>query len=327
METVKDFYKGSPDLSLRLRVEFEGERGHDLGGLTKDLFSAFWAEAFQNYFKGENSCVPFLSSTNRHLARDIFVPLGRALDHMLRQLGTMPPQLCRSSVLAMAGDHEADETLLLEDYLLHLPEAEAVLLKQCLNSASWSTAQERRLLLFSTVHRLNNIARPENLRRSLINLAQIELLDNCGALLRMMHTGFSEEGRSFLRKLTPSSIRSLYASFDATPDKVADLIENIFEEEELNHLQCAMVNYLSSFVREMDMVMLNKFLVWTTGAPTMPSEFKLTFNASEGLARAPVAHTCGNILELSTDYERYDEFKREFTNVLNSELAMNMSLV
>ena len=64
------------------------------------------------------------------------------------------------------------------------------------------------------------------------------------------------------------------------------------------------------------MVMLSKFLVWTAGAPTMPSEFKLTFNVSEGLARAPVAHTCGNVLELSTDYKRYDEFKRECTNVL-----------
>ena len=33
---------------------------------------------------------------------------------------------------------------------------------------------------------------------------------------------------------------------------------------------------------------LHKFLIMTTGSPTMPSEFELTFNASEGLAK--IAH-------------------------------------
>ena len=173
---------------------------------------------------------------------------------------------------------------------------------------------------------MTSIARPENLRRNLINLAKVELLDNRATLLRMMHTGFSTAGKRFLGTLTPAGVRSLYASFDATPEKVADLVEKVFEEEELNPLEYAIVNYLSSFIREMDVPMLHKILVWTKGSPTMPSKLKLTFNASEGLARAPVAHTCGNILELSTDYERYEVFKREFTNVLNSVLAMNMSL-
>ena len=327
LDTVLNFYRDSPDLSLRLRVEFEEERGHDLGGLTKDLFSAFWAEALETYFKGENSSVPYLPSSNRHLARDIFVPIGRCLEHMLRLTGTLPPQLCRSSILAMAGDQEVDEALLLEDYLLHLPEAESNLLKQCLDTASWTEAHERRLLLFSTVHQLSCIARPENLRRSLINLAQVELLDSSATLLRMMYSGFSAAGKRFLGSLTPAGIRSLFASFDATPEKVASLIEDEFQNGDLQILEAPMVNYLASFVREMDKTMLHKFLVWATGSPTMPSVFKLTFNAASGAARRPIAHTCGNVLELSTDYTRYEEFKREFTNVLTSEFAMDMSLI
>ena len=38
----------------------------------------------------------------------------------------MPPQLCRSSILAMAVDYDADGSLLLQDYSLHLPEVETV---------------------------------------------------------------------------------------------------------------------------------------------------------------------------------------------------------
>ena len=167
------------------------------------------------------------------------------------------------------------------------------------------------------------ILRPENLRRSL--LAQMELLDSCSPYLRMMYTGFSVSGKRFLRKLTPEGVKTLYASFKTISDKVAALIERAFEEKDLSLLEQVMVNYVSNFVREMDDETL--FLVWVTGSSTMPEEIKVAFNASSRLMRAPVAHTCGNILELSTDYNTYQEFRREFMAVLNNETAMTMNLM
>ena len=327
LEDVLDIYRVPIDMTLRLKVQFEGERGEDLGGLTKDLFSSFWLKAFEKYFKGENSCVPFLPLSNRHKAQDIFIGIGRIMEHMLRILGTIPAKFCRSAILAMANEHDTDEEMLLEDFLMYLPEADENLLKHCLQSASWSPSEERRLLLFASVHNMNMILRPGNLRRSLLNMAQMELLDSCSPYLRMMYTGFSVSGKRFLRKLTPEGITTLYASFKATSDKVAALIERAFEEEDLSLLEQVMVNYLSNFVREMDDETLYKFLVWVTGSSTMPEEIKVAFNASSGLMRAPVAHTCGNILELSTDYNTYQEFRREFMAVLNNETAMTMNLM
>ena len=83
----------------------------------------------------------------------------------------------------------------------------------------------------------------------MINLAQEELLDNCATLLRMMHMGFRTAATRFLGTLTPDGARSLYAG--------------VFEEEEeINTHECAIVNYQSSYIREMDVPLLHKFLVW-----------------------------------------------------------------
>ena len=40
------------------------------------------------------------------------------------------------------------------------------------------------------------------------------------------------------------------------------MFEEEEEEEEINPLECAIVNYLSSYIREMGVPMLHKFLVW-----------------------------------------------------------------
>ena len=46
LENVLDIYRGEPDLTLILRVRFEGEREHDLGELTKDLVFCFLDGSF-----------------------------------------------------------------------------------------------------------------------------------------------------------------------------------------------------------------------------------------------------------------------------------------
>ena len=90
----------------------------------------------------------------------------------------------------------------------------------------------------------------------------------CPENLRHMHMGFSKSGKRFLGTLTPDGVRSLYASFDAMPEKVADLVENVFDEdEELNPRECAIVNYLSSYKREMGVSMLHKFLASSSWNP------------------------------------------------------------
>ena len=46
-ETLIGMYSQQPDLPLHItRVTFKNEEGDDQGGLTRELFTAFWADSF-----------------------------------------------------------------------------------------------------------------------------------------------------------------------------------------------------------------------------------------------------------------------------------------
>ena len=47
LDNVLEIYRGDPDLTLILNVQFKGERGHDLGGLTEFFFSVFGSKLYK----------------------------------------------------------------------------------------------------------------------------------------------------------------------------------------------------------------------------------------------------------------------------------------
>ena len=116
------------------------------------------------------------------LGKEYIFPMGRALEHMLRLLGTFSPHLCHSAILAMAGDYEANEALFPEDYFLH-----------ALSGGSPLKAVPRFILMeSSTVEALSLILYMSSndfyctsgeFEENPINLAQVELLDNYATLL------------------------------------------------------------------------------------------------------------------------------------------------
>ena len=65
------------------------------------------------------------------------------------------------------------------------------------------------------------------------------------------------------------------------------------------------------------------FLRFVTGSSVcsvcLASNIKITFNSLVGLARRPIAHTCGSMLELPSTYSMYLDFVMEFQAILSDE--------
>ena len=75
-------------------------------------------------------------------------------------------------------------------------------------------------------------------------------------------------------------------------------------------------SYLEQFVGNMTCAEARRFLRFTTGSSVVTSHsVSVSCNTSSGLARAPVAHTCGRTLELSSTDVSYLEFEQEFKPV------------
>lgn len=83
------------------------------------------------------------------------------------------------------------------------------------------------------------------------------------------------------------------------------------------------MHYLRQYIKEMDNDRLKLFLRFCTGSYLLvPDVNRITveINSIDGLARRPVAHTCGQILELSNAYENLPVFRSEFNHILSSDI-------
>lgn len=74
-----------------LSVNFDGEEGVDLGGLSRDFFTGFWEEAYVKMFDGAALLTPLL-----HPNMDIsqFAILGQILSHGYLCCGFIPTRIC-----------------------------------------------------------------------------------------------------------------------------------------------------------------------------------------------------------------------------------------
>ena len=112
---------------------------------------------------------------------------------------------------------------------------------------------------------------------------------------------------------TPESIAEYFSSKTPTARKVVRAIEcNPSNDAER---QC--LDFLKKFIRSLDASALGTFLKYTTGSDTMPSSLVVSFTSMDGFARRPIAHTCGQHLELPHTYQSFSELSEEFTAILS----------
>ena len=77
------------------------------------------------------------------------------------------------------------------------------------------------------------------------------------------------------------------------------------------------IEFLKRFVRRIDTGQLKSFLRYVTGADVICVPcISVQFSTLHGLARRPIAHTCGSVLELPSTYDTFPELREEFNNIL-----------
>ncbi|KAF5305968.1 hypothetical protein FQR65_LT18638 [Abscondita terminalis] len=119
--SLLEVIKTKKDLDhCRLSVIFKNEEGVDGGGLTNELFTVFWTQAFSSfqYFQGRDALVPH---TPLHKLRKLlpdFQILAKILSHMIITVGQFPNRLALYVLYGIADrpKEEYSEKLLLQDF-------------------------------------------------------------------------------------------------------------------------------------------------------------------------------------------------------------------
>ena len=93
-----------------------------------------------------------------------------------------------------------------------------------------------------------------------------------------------------------------------------------------SHAKRQCFDFLKKFIRSLDASALETFSKFITGSNNMPSSSGI-FSSTDGYACRPIAHTCGQHLELPHTYQSYGELAEEFTLLLRNKGAWGFNIV
>ncbi|XP_033761985.1 E3 ubiquitin-protein ligase TOM1-like isoform X2 [Pecten maximus] len=330
LESFMDIYKDESIVRKRLNVRFEGEMGLDTGGLTKDAFSTFWDKAFKEYFKGENSLVPFMPVSRFAEAQTVYPILGRILSHGVALTGTFPIRLSRCMLFTMINSNVTeDEESILKDVLLFLTPNERMLTRRGLTDFDNLTEREVNTLMdMFTRYSLGVQPRKETFRQNVVNLGGKELCAKGMMFTTWMKSGIPREHLEiFWNRLTMEELNHIYRKLEPTPPKVIDLL--VASEQYIREEENQAFYFLTDFISSLNPEDLAHFLLFVTGSDVLPLErsINVVFSRTEGLRMHPVAHTCGNTLELPVGYSSSQELRRDFMAILNDPESYSMNIL
>ena len=99
-----------------LSMEFIGEQAVDLGGVSRDVMSAFWQTTYEKLFDSSKLFVPVVSP---HVEFSLLPALGKILSHGYLCTGFLPTQIAFPSLAAMLVRPGAimEDNILVESFL------------------------------------------------------------------------------------------------------------------------------------------------------------------------------------------------------------------
>lgn len=316
-EDVLKMYRELTILSeYPIHIEFEDEMAVDQGGVTRDMFSAFWDKCYSTLFDGSTLLVPMLCPQTD---TSLLPVVGSIMSHAYLVSGFLPVRIalpCIISILCGPGA-TIPQPILCEAFLDYISATERALFKDALGTCTSAFTPDVQEKLLSTLSRFGcrQMPTPSNLKTCLLQVAQFEFCCKPAAAISLMHSGVPVTHTDFWHSRSIEGVSSIYRTLAVSCSKVLDIIQL---PEALNSAEGRVSGYLVEMIGNMSSSYVQRFLRFTTGSSvlTVPS-LTVQFNRLSGLARRPIAHTCSCVLELPVCYANYSDFHSEWMSILN----------
>lgn len=310
---IQLFSQRGVDEEFPLRIKFEGERGIDVGGVYRDMLSVFWNDAYHELFDGGRLLTPVL---HPQVDLRILPVLGMILSHGYLGGGFLPMRIAFPTLAALLlQTTEVSDRILVATFLETVSTVEANVLTKALRASSEFSGSQQ-VQLASILGRFGSRQLPtfRGLHQQLLQAARFEFLTKPSATLKSISSGIPECHRSFWSVMSVGSLYSTYLALSASPAKVLEQLE----EPDLKDVnQDRVLGYVRQYIGSMTHEEVQLFLHFVTSSPVCTSRgVRVTFNSTTGAGRRPIAHTCSGILELSSFYQTYEDFRSEFRAVL-----------
>ena len=327
LEDVLAIYNSREVLEVHpFRVEFIRERAIDIGGVARDLFSAFFEAVYQKFFDG---CSVFCPVVHPGMDVSALKTIGTIFSHAFLETGLLATRIafpCLAQML-LGLSIVISEATLFRTFLCSISSHEDDIMKCAFAEMKEGAHQfshnvmEGLMLLLSRFN-IREIPSPRNFKETLISVAYYEFIAKPASALAIIHSGIPSQHKAFWDSLSITFLQSVYQAQCVSTMMVLKMFENA---EGYNETEERVLNYLRQFIGNMSHEELHVFLRFVTGGAACSSnQVGVTFNSLAGLPRRPIAHTCSPSLELSTTYISYTEFASEFKAYLFNQYSWIM---
>lgn len=312
-QDVINLFLSESNIEYPLRIKYDEERAVDQGGVSRDMLSGFWEEAYKRLFDGCTLLTPVI---HPHLDMRELLAVGRILSYGYLSCSFVPVRIAFPTLLCLllGPTTSIPDSVIVETFPDCLSDYESKIIREAVQCSSvYSQSMKSKIISVLSRFGCREVPTCDNIYSVIVKVARYEFLVKPLAAISQIHSGIPAVHVPFWHKQSVISMRRLYYTLTATPERVVEILESGAS----NPCEERVMSYLEQFVGSMSKDMLRKFLRFTTGSSVcLCKRITVEFNGLTDFARRPLSHTCDCVLELSSTYTTYPEFVSEFEQVL-----------
>ena len=304
-------------------IKFLSEPAVDCGGVSRDMLSEFWEQAYIKLFDGSRLLTP---SIEPHCSSTHLKVIGRILSHGYLCTGFLPTRVALPALMGMllGPGVEVGGKVYLEAFLDYVSEVDRFTINQALavTGSTFPDSLKERLIEILSAFNCRQVPTPETLRQTLLQVSKYVFQSKPMLAICEINSGIPEVHKPFWSPKITDDVCALYRCMSVTPSKLLALLqEPIFS----NKAEATVFGYLQQFIGNMSVEQARSFIRFVSGSTScMTNRLEVQFNTLSGLSRRPIAHTCSSTLEIPSTYDSYPEFEKEFNLIISNKLSMTM---
>lgn len=200
-----------------------------------------------------------------------------------------------------------DNHIVLQNFIMFVTQQEQALLRKSISFKDLSEKEKQQLASFFTAYELHEMPKEEDIVDQITTIILEELLCKPKELVSVMRN------RVPMKYLTEiwedfTAAKATATIFKQRP--TAAKVKSCLQTADEFTTNVRVLYFLHAFLDEVRQEELEQFLLFTTGSIHQPEKITISFTNLSGLTRQPIVHTCSNVLEMSTVYHTYQEFRK-----------------
>ena len=266
-------------------------------GVFRDALSEFWSEFQKLCTTGEDLKVPYI----RHdFSQEKWTAVARIIVKGFMAANYFPVSVAPAFMEeAIYGNYKGS---LISSFLRYVPIAEREILAAAMHKFPDETDEVLEVL---EGYGCRKFPRPDNIVQLLEEIGHKEIIQKPMYVADCMHPVLQT-----IAEVVPRE-RFLASLYDAMQPTTRKVIAALKTPETMSSMEVITLGYLKKYIRTLDSALLRKFLRFWTGADVLSCDaLNVTFSALDGFQRRPIAHTCGQVLEVPVTYDSFVDFKR-----------------